>query len=435
MGFVKKKSLLILLIVLTAVSFFTRFYHLSWPPAVVFDEVYFPQFASDYRLGEYFFDIHPPHGKLFFAAAFNLLKVPTDIDWQALSKSQEFIDPAVSFRIRLLPAIFGSLLAPLVFLLVFIASRSKFAAFLSAVFILLDNALLVQSRFALMDIILIFFSCLALLFFFLAKRIDGDSKFGSRSFVLWLLCGVALGIAIGTKITALAVLGVILVFEAAEIFIGLIRRENQRLGKRLFVLLCFLATLFLVYYLGFAIHFELIGKNDQGFLDLNRQMLESNYGITQTHPFQSSWWMWLFGEKKIYYWKNIDEGAGINQNIWLEANKALWYFAEIFVLMAIFYVILLSKRTRQKIFQNINKYRYVIVLFLCLYLFYFLPMIPIKRPLFLYHYLPPITFAFVVMSLMLDSIGNKKIKYILSGLILIFVLWNFISLLPISYGL
>lgn len=41
-----------------------RFYGIGFPNGVVFDEVHFGGFVSDYNLGKWFFDIHPPLGKL-----------------------------------------------------------------------------------------------------------------------------------------------------------------------------------------------------------------------------------------------------------------------------------------------------------------------------------------------------------------------------------
>ncbi len=51
-------------IVLTILGFFVRFYSLESPKEVVFDEFFFFHFVSDYEQNNYFFDIHPPLGKL-----------------------------------------------------------------------------------------------------------------------------------------------------------------------------------------------------------------------------------------------------------------------------------------------------------------------------------------------------------------------------------
>jgi dolichyl-phosphate-mannose-protein mannosyltransferase len=55
----------VLLLALSAALHFAWYAH---PASVVFDEVYFPRFGLAYLKGEYFFDLHPPLGKLIFAA-------------------------------------------------------------------------------------------------------------------------------------------------------------------------------------------------------------------------------------------------------------------------------------------------------------------------------------------------------------------------------
>lgn len=46
---------------------FLRLYKIAEPHQVVFDEVHFGGFASHYLKGTYFFDVHPPLGKLIIA--------------------------------------------------------------------------------------------------------------------------------------------------------------------------------------------------------------------------------------------------------------------------------------------------------------------------------------------------------------------------------
>ena len=50
-------------------GFATRFYMIQHPHQVVFDEVHFGGFASHYMRRTYFFDVHPPTGKLMIALA------------------------------------------------------------------------------------------------------------------------------------------------------------------------------------------------------------------------------------------------------------------------------------------------------------------------------------------------------------------------------
>ncbi|KAJ3140105.1 hypothetical protein HK100_010482 [Physocladia obscura] len=55
--------------ILTFIGLVVRFYNLSKPAEVVFDEVHFGHHATKYINGRFFMDVHPPLGKLIFAAA------------------------------------------------------------------------------------------------------------------------------------------------------------------------------------------------------------------------------------------------------------------------------------------------------------------------------------------------------------------------------
>jgi hypothetical protein len=51
----------------------TRYYGIWYPNSIVFDEIHFGGFVRDYDIGTYFFDIHPPLGKLTLLWLGNLL--------------------------------------------------------------------------------------------------------------------------------------------------------------------------------------------------------------------------------------------------------------------------------------------------------------------------------------------------------------------------
>ena len=53
-----------LVLIILALSIATHFAFFGHPNETVFDEVHFGKFVSGYYTGEYFFDIHPPLGKL-----------------------------------------------------------------------------------------------------------------------------------------------------------------------------------------------------------------------------------------------------------------------------------------------------------------------------------------------------------------------------------
>ena len=51
----------------TFAAAFLRLYRIGEPAQIVFDEVHFGGFASQYLKGAYFFDVHPPLGKMIIA--------------------------------------------------------------------------------------------------------------------------------------------------------------------------------------------------------------------------------------------------------------------------------------------------------------------------------------------------------------------------------
>jgi len=92
-------------------AFATRFWHLENPANVFFDETYFGLFAEKYLTGQYYFDIHPPLGKLILAAAASLGAATTHFSFDI---GKAYPDAAY-VRMRMTTALFGSLLVVLVY--------------------------------------------------------------------------------------------------------------------------------------------------------------------------------------------------------------------------------------------------------------------------------------------------------------------------------
>jgi dolichyl-phosphate-mannose-protein mannosyltransferase len=53
--------------ILSVFAVFVRYYNLSQPGSVVFDEVHFGGFARKYIIGRFFMDVHPPLAKMLYA--------------------------------------------------------------------------------------------------------------------------------------------------------------------------------------------------------------------------------------------------------------------------------------------------------------------------------------------------------------------------------
>ena len=507
-------------ILLAILSFTIHLAFLSYPAQVVFDEVHFGKFVAAYSTGQYYFDIHPPLGKLMIASFAKLTnsdlfsersgaesKSKTTTDQQNPSTSSGYKNSSVFdfnnigetmpadilFTLRFLPAFFGALFVLTFSWLAWLLSRDKKIALIAGFLILLDNAFLTQSKFILVDIFMLFFEVLTLCFFFLYQR---QKSFSAKWLGYLFLTAIFFGLTISIKWTGLATIGIIGIILLAKIFskkltlylsspIASYSEQSEEspanagrhkvgdssasprwktglglgmtkwvLFKESLVSLLFLLLIgFTVYLVPFYIHFQLLpnaGTGDafmsqqfqqelkygreniyqplnfwQKFSELNKTMLSASAGLTTEHPFGSRWYSWPLNSKPVYYWnqETIDGFPGWKAKIYFSGNPALWWlagFGVIFTLLAAS-----TKKGR----RHLKPISYILLLG---YFANLLPFIFIKRVTFLYHYLPSLIYAVLILALWLGKFWNSQKIIAVSALILITAV--FILLSPLSYG-
>ncbi|KAK7073628.1 Protein O-mannosyl-transferase 2, partial [Halocaridina rubra] len=132
----------------------TRFYKVSEPEHVVWDETHFGKFGSWYINRTFFFDVHPPLGKMLIGA-FGYL---TGYDGMF-----PFVKPGDSYEgvnylgMRVCCTAMGACLVPFAFIIVWEMTFSLPAATLASSLILFDIGLLTLNQYILLDPILLFF--------------------------------------------------------------------------------------------------------------------------------------------------------------------------------------------------------------------------------------------------------------------------------------
>lgn len=117
--------------ILTSLALATRFYLIHYPNQVVFDEVHFGKFSSYYLRRSYYFDVHPPLGKLMFAgmgymSGFNGSYLFDKIGEDYVSRGVPYI------AMRSMPAFLGAMLVPLVYAILIETKHSVPAAIFGA---------------------------------------------------------------------------------------------------------------------------------------------------------------------------------------------------------------------------------------------------------------------------------------------------------------
>ncbi|KAF5281576.1 hypothetical protein FQA39_LY05111 [Lamprigera yunnana] len=148
-------------IFLFIVSLATRMYKLQEPKNVVFDELHYGKYVSLYMRNTFFFDSHPPLGKQLVAAIAYVAGFDGKYRFERIGSSYTDIVPL--FALRFMPAFCGSILIPVVYHLISEVGLSRWTSLLAALLLLLDNAVLTQSRFILMESMLLLFATFGLL--------------------------------------------------------------------------------------------------------------------------------------------------------------------------------------------------------------------------------------------------------------------------------
>uniref|UniRef100_A0A8C1MYN2 Protein O-mannosyl-transferase 1 n=1 Tax=Cyprinus carpio TaxID=7962 RepID=A0A8C1MYN2_CYPCA len=152
----------LLLLAVTGLALVTRLYGIHFPRAVVFDEVYYGQFLSLYMKQVFFIDESgPPFGHMVLALGAYLGGFDGNFVWNRIGA--EYTSNVPVWSLRVIPALAGSFCIPLAYLLVVELGYSHFSALGACMLLLMENSLIVQSRFMLLESVLIFFLLLAVL--------------------------------------------------------------------------------------------------------------------------------------------------------------------------------------------------------------------------------------------------------------------------------
>ena len=419
------------IIILLIIGLATHFIFFGRPNSTVFDEVHFGKFVSAYYTHQYYYDIHPPLGKLMIAGFARLFDFKPEFSFTEIG--EKFPDNKYMV-LRFLPSLAGSLLPLIIFLLALKLNLKPFSAFMAGLFVALDNALLTQTKFILMDGFLYLFGFSSLIFYFRARKKEGN---------LWLnlfLFSILSAFAASIKWTGLTFLALAGLCELSRFW-----RTRFNLVQVSRSILFFVIIPLFVYFSIFAIHFSLLTKTGTGnafmkpefqktlegnayeendsikpygilgkFYDLNLQMYLGNQRLTASHPYGSQWYTWPLMSRPIYYWVN-------NQaRIYFLGNPVIWWPSTVAVLMLIIGY-LTNKEERNKITSFL----------LAGYAINLLPFIGIKRVMFLYHYAVALIFAILMLAYLIDKEKNyKKIFWIL----VVLAALSFIFFSPLTYG-
>lgn len=440
------------------VSFFTYFQNYWYPPGLFWDENYHIASAFKYLNNVMFMEPHPPLGKLFIALGEYLLNPNKDIAMgYALGTDYlSTIPNGFSFiGVRFFPALFGMLSALLFFWILLQITKHHWLAFAFTCLYLFENALILQSRSAMLESTEIFFILSALLFFL---HLLGRGMLRWRDYCF---LGMLVGASIAVKLNG-SVLILLLPFLLSHEN-GLVVKTVLQKQTWIKTILFFFGILFVFcgsYYVHGAISTQVPTNNYYLASDAYKQILQTGrtndprnfpvmladnlffiphyqngvpkYDSTKVDENGSLPYTWAFGNKSINY--RWETNHGLTRYLYFQGNPIIWLFGLVGLFLGIGLVsavLFFKQRVRDK------KLFFLIVVFLSLYMGYMIPILFIQRVLYLYTYLIPLLFSlllgFSVFCYRYSKALSRTKTKIIVGMLVFLIITAYFFFSPLTY--
>jgi len=484
----RRKLTLVFGLIILALSAVTRFLPPVTPDtSMVFDESYFVPQVESYPVKRYYFDPHPPLGKFFLYLG--MMAVNPDaankIDAAKLGNLVNSYKSNLDLTgIRLAPKVFGSLVPVLIMGISLeliwwrkkqIGSQAYVTGSLIGLTVglmaALDNSLIIESRFALLTQIMLFFMLLTV--YFALKYVNAQKV--SKTELYFILTTVAFGAAVSVKWLSLAV--------AVVVVLGILYKEfsdkyqfkwpwktlvSVLIQRVLFMVL----GIAMIYGSIFAWHFaqmqnyspaadELSEKHIQDLkagtqeVGLTSKILEwhriaGNYSkgvpaldYTKKDEIGSMWLTWpVMARPMNYYWQT--DGDGMYGQIYLIGNPVVWAAS----LLGVFSLIALGF---SRIFSK-NGFRFKHFVLIAFFAANWLPFALITRVMYLYHYVPAMVIGIIMLGVFMHDfilpsfsklgdlpkigkyLNNSNLKLILFCLVILSIAFGFFFYSPLTYA-
>ncbi|WP_353930121.1 phospholipid carrier-dependent glycosyltransferase [Okeanomitos corallinicola TIOX110] len=453
-------------------SFSLRFWGLDRFNTLVFDEVYFAQFGNNYLTQTPFFNAHPPLSQYIIGLG---IWIGNHIPfWQnTVNGATGYLLSPWSYRWT--NAFIGSLIPFIIILLTYQLSYRRSFALLAGLFTALDGLFLVESRYALSNIYIVFFGLLGNLCLLLALE-----KQNKQRWVALIIAGISFGASVGTKWNGLWFLAGVYGIWITACLISWLQsflkndnlnpQDNQNYEQiilqkitqiNIFQMAFFLGIIpGIIYSLIWIPHLQLDTR--YGFIEVHKQILQFHLQLggnnPSIHPYCAAWYKWpLLTRPMAYYYQTtqnirdplpvfgppLPRDAGkIIYDVHAIGNPFLWWFgliAIIFLISMLFIKIILPGIQQKCLFipKNIGTDTWIGLYIVINYAANLLPWVKVNRCVFIYHYMSAVVFTFIALAWFVDQcLRSYRKEWRIVGLTITFmIIAAFIFWLPIYLGL
>ncbi|XP_036671591.3 protein O-mannosyl-transferase 2 [Drosophila suzukii] len=255
----------LLLATVFLVTFATRFYKVTEPDHICWDETHFGKMGSWYINRTFFFDVHPPLGKMLIGLSGYLTGYNGTF---AFEKPGDKYNETRYQGMRYFCTTLGALIMPMGFDTVYDLTRSHEAALLSAAYLVFDVGLLTLNQYILLDPILLFFMMASVWGMVkISKATASGGSYGLRWWFWLFLTGTMLSCTISVKFVGLFVVLLVGLHTATELWL-ILGDLRQPIVETVKQVACRAITLIvwpiLLYILFFYIHLSVLNRSGNG---------------------------------------------------------------------------------------------------------------------------------------------------------------------------
>ncbi|KAH7320913.1 Dolichyl-phosphate-mannose-protein mannosyltransferase-domain-containing protein [Stachybotrys elegans] len=250
-------------LVFTLLAILTRLYKIGISNIVTWDEAHFGKFGSYYIKHEYYFDVHPPLGKMLVGLSGVLAGYNGSFEFKSGEKYPEEVNYAF---MRIFNAFFGILCIPMAYYTARELKLRRPAVWLVTLMVLCENSYTTISRFILLDSMLLC-GTVATVFCWSKFHNQRHNSFEPEWFLWLFLTGVSIGCVCSVKLVGLFVTALVGIYTIEDLWnkFGDTKMPFPTLAAHLLARVVSLIIVpFLIYMLCFALHFAILNKSGPG---------------------------------------------------------------------------------------------------------------------------------------------------------------------------
>nr|ODN93643.1 dolichyl-phosphate-mannose-protein mannosyltransferase [Cryptococcus depauperatus CBS 7855] len=247
----------------TLLSMLTRYWRIGAANYVVWDEAHFGKFGTHYINRDFYFDVHPPLGKMLVGLAGLLSGYTGNFEFKSGVEYPSDV-PYTSMRVML--ATFGVALVPLAWLTAGELGWSRWTRHWVTVCVLCDIGWLCISRFILLDSMLLFFTfttALGLVKFHNQRH----APFNDDWWIWLVFTGLSIGCVCSVKWVGMFVTALVGIYTIEDLWAKFgdlsmpFRTYIQHWAARI---VCLMVLPFIVYASCFKLHFLILNRSGPG---------------------------------------------------------------------------------------------------------------------------------------------------------------------------